>query len=66
MKLKVVDAALARGIADAEAGQIMPAVDAFARIRARLADEGGVGSVPSGTSDYVFDQDGKDFCSIDR
>lgn len=39
-KLRVVDAALARGIADAEAGRGVPVAEAFARIRAVLAEEG--------------------------
>lgn len=38
-KLKVLDAALARGIADADAGRVVPVVEAFARIRAQLADD---------------------------
>jgi antitoxin ParD1/3/4 len=32
-KLAALDAAIARGIADAEAGRVMPLDDAFARIR---------------------------------
>ncbi|GJD91348.1 hypothetical protein BHAOGJBA_4896 [Methylobacterium hispanicum] len=41
-RLRALDAALAQGIADAEAGQVVPVEEAFARIRARLnmADEG--------------------------
>ena len=35
-KLKAVDAALARGIADAEAGRVMPLDEAFKRLRAEL------------------------------
>lgn len=38
-KLKALDAALARGIADAEAGRVVPVTKAFARIRAHLADD---------------------------
>jgi antitoxin ParD1/3/4 len=40
-KLAALDAAIARGIADAEAGRVMPLEDAFARIRQDLgfADE---------------------------
>lgn len=36
-KLKALDAALARGIADAEAGRTMPLDEAFRRLRAELA-----------------------------
>ncbi len=36
-KLKALDAALARGIADAEAGDTMPLDEAFRRLRAELA-----------------------------
>jgi antitoxin ParD1/3/4 len=35
-KLIALDAALARGIADAEAGRVMPLSEAFARLRADL------------------------------
>lgn len=35
-KLKALDAALARGIADAEAGRTMPLDEAFRRLRAEL------------------------------
>jgi antitoxin ParD1/3/4 len=35
-KLAALDEALARGIADAEAGRVMPVKDAFARIRREL------------------------------
>jgi antitoxin ParD1/3/4 len=35
-KLEVLDAALERGIADADAGRVMPLGDAFARLRADL------------------------------
>ena len=35
-KLATLDAAIARGIADAEAGRVMPLEDAFARIRKEL------------------------------
>jgi antitoxin ParD1/3/4 len=35
-KLAALDAAIARGIADAEAGRIMPLDDAFARVRKEL------------------------------
>jgi antitoxin ParD1/3/4 len=35
-KLAALDAAIARGIADAEAGRVMPLDDAFARIRKEL------------------------------
>jgi hypothetical protein len=35
-KLAALDEALARGIADAEAGRVMPLEDAFARIRKEL------------------------------
>ena len=35
-KLKVLDAALARGIADAEAGRVLPVGEAFERLRADL------------------------------
>lgn len=35
-KLRVLDAALAEGIADAEAGRVVPVRDAFARIRKAL------------------------------
>ncbi|MGX7703903.1 type II toxin-antitoxin system ParD family antitoxin [Methylobacterium sp. Gmos1] len=38
-KLKALDAALARGIADADAGCVVPVAEAFARIRAQLADD---------------------------
>lgn len=38
-KLKALDAALARGIADAEAGRVVPVEEAFARIRAQLAED---------------------------
>ena len=42
-KLAALDAAIARGIADAEAGRVMPLDDAFARIRKEvgLADADG-------------------------
>jgi antitoxin ParD1/3/4 len=36
VKLKALDAALARGIADAEAGRVVPVEEAFGRIRAEL------------------------------
>jgi antitoxin ParD1/3/4 len=36
-KLEAIDAALARGIADAEAGRVMPIDEAFKRLRAELA-----------------------------
>lgn len=35
-KLAALDAAIARGIADAEAGRVVPLEDAFARIRREL------------------------------
>ena len=35
-KLAALDTAIARGIADAEAGRVMPLDDAFARIRKEL------------------------------
>jgi antitoxin ParD1/3/4 len=35
-KLKSLDAALAQGIADAEAGRVMPLDEAFRRLRAEL------------------------------
>ena len=35
-KLQAVDAALARGIADAEAGRVIPLDEAFRRLRAEL------------------------------
>ncbi|KQT60201.1 transcriptional regulator [Methylobacterium sp. Leaf456] len=35
-RLRTLDAALAEGIADAEAGRVMPVGEAFARIRAEL------------------------------
>jgi len=35
-KLKALDAALARGIADAEAGRVLPVGEAFKRLRADL------------------------------
>lgn len=35
-KLHDLDAAIARGLADAEAGRVKPIHEAFARIRARL------------------------------
>lgn len=35
-KLEAVDAALARGIADAESGRVMPLDEAFKRLRAEL------------------------------
>ena len=35
-KIAALDAAIARGIADAEAGRVMPLEDAFARIRKEL------------------------------
>ena len=35
-KLKALDAALARGIADAEAGRVLPVGEAFERLRAEL------------------------------
>ena len=35
-KLAALDAAIARGIADAEAGRVVPLDDAFARIRKEL------------------------------
>lgn len=35
-KLKALDEALARGIADAEAGRVMPLDEAFRRLRASL------------------------------
>ena len=35
-KLRALDAALAQGIADAEAGRVVPVGEAFARIRAEL------------------------------
>jgi antitoxin ParD1/3/4 len=35
-KLKALDAALARGIADAEAGRVLPVAEAFERLRADL------------------------------
>ena len=35
-KLRALDAALARGLADAEAGRVKPLHEAFARIRAKL------------------------------
>lgn len=42
-KLRALDAALAEGIADAEAGRVVPVGEAFARIRAELGigNEGG-------------------------
>jgi len=41
-RLKALDAALAEGLADAEAGRLVPVGEAFARVRAALgiADEG--------------------------
>ncbi|MEP9396576.1 type II toxin-antitoxin system ParD family antitoxin [Mesorhizobium sp. KR2-14] len=36
MKLAALDAAIARGIADAEAGRVIPIDEAFERLRARL------------------------------
>ena len=36
-KLAALDTALARGIADAEAGRVMPVEEAFRRLRAELA-----------------------------
>lgn len=41
-KLRALDEALARGIADAEAGRVVPVSEAFRRIRAELnlGDEG--------------------------
>ncbi|HEY5793807.1 MAG TPA: type II toxin-antitoxin system ParD family antitoxin [Bosea sp. (in: a-proteobacteria)] len=41
-KLKALDAALARGIADAEAGRVIPVDEAFRRLRAelKLSEEG--------------------------
>lgn len=36
-KLRVLDAAIARGIADADAGRVKPIGEAFAHIRSRLA-----------------------------
>ncbi|MFC6390272.1 type II toxin-antitoxin system ParD family antitoxin [Methylorubrum zatmanii] len=38
-KLRALDAALAEGIADAEAGRVVPIGEAFARIRAELGIE---------------------------
>ena len=35
-KLRAVDAALARGVADAEAGRVIPLDEAFKRLRAEL------------------------------
>ena len=35
-KLKALDAALAEGLADAEAGRLVPVGEAFARVRAAL------------------------------
>ena len=35
-KLATLDAAIARGIADAEAGRVMPLEEAFTRIRTEL------------------------------
>ena len=35
-KLQALDAALARGIADAEAGRVLPVAEAFERLRADL------------------------------
>lgn len=35
-RLRALDAALAQGISDAEAGRVVPVEEAFARIRARL------------------------------
>jgi len=35
MKLAALDAAIARGIADAEAGRVKPAQDVFARLEAK-------------------------------
>jgi antitoxin ParD1/3/4 len=40
-RLKALEVALARGLADAEAGRTLPAAEAFARIRRELGlDEG--------------------------
>ena len=41
-KLKALDAALAHGIADAEAGRVIPVDEAFRRLRAelKLSEEG--------------------------
>jgi antitoxin ParD1/3/4 len=36
-KLKTLDAALAKGLADAEAGKVMPLKTAFKRLRKELA-----------------------------
>jgi len=36
MKLAALDAAIARGIADAEAGRVLPIEEAFERLRKRL------------------------------
>jgi len=35
-KLAALDAAIARGLADAEAGRVIPAEEAFARLKARI------------------------------
>lgn len=35
-KLALLDAAIARGLADAESGRVMPADEAFARVRREL------------------------------
>ena len=40
-KLKALDAALARGIADAEAGRVTPLDEAFRKLRAELGLTGG-------------------------
>ena len=40
-KLASLDAALARGLADAEAGRVIPVEEAFRRLRAELAGSSG-------------------------
>ena len=39
-RLKALDIALARGIADAEAGRVQPVDEAFRRLRAELSGDG--------------------------
>ncbi len=42
-RLAVLDAALARGLADADAGRVRPAVDVFARLEAKYQTAGRLG-----------------------
>jgi antitoxin ParD1/3/4 len=39
LKLAVLDAAIARGLADADAGRVTPSADVFDRLEAKLAAE---------------------------